>query len=117
LTTFRWRWLASASRTTSVHLIDGQGVPLWLTFARGCWPTPFGWPAPVLLIVGERDPLVLELNREAQLVLGASCALAVVAAATHLFEEPGALEEVSLPAGDWFNRHLVGATAQRVTSP
>ena len=73
--------------------------------------------APVLLIVGESDTLVLELNREAQLALGESCALAVVPAATHLFEEPGALEEVSLLAGDWFERHLVEATAQWVTSP
>jgi putative phosphoribosyl transferase len=63
--------------------------------------------APVLLIVGGRDTLVLELNREAQLVLGASCSLAVVPGATHLFEEPRALEEVSLLAGDWFGRHLV----------
>jgi len=72
-----------------------------------------GWlqkvSAPVLLIVGGRDTLVLELNREAQVALGASCALAVVPAATHLFEEPGALEEVALLAGDWFERHLVAA--------
>ena len=71
--------------------------------------------APVLLIVGGGDTLVLELNREAQPVLGASCALAVVPGATHLFEEPGALDEVSLLAGDWFERHFVGATAQRAT--
>ena len=68
--------------------------------------------APVLLIVGERDTLVLELNREAHQMLGPSCALAVVPAATHLFEEPGALEQVSLLAGDWFERHLVPATVQ-----
>jgi len=71
----------------------------------GAWLN--GVRAPVLLIVGGRDTLVLELNREAELVLGASCALAVIPGATHLFEEPGALEEVSLLAGDWFERHLV----------
>jgi len=70
--------------------------------------------APVLLIVGERDTLVHELNREAQLMLGTSCAVAAIPGATHLFEEPGALEEVSLLAGDWFDRHLVEVTAEVV---
>jgi len=70
--------------------------------------------APVLLIVGGRDEVVLELNREAQLLLPDSCALAVVPGATHLFEEPGALAEVSLLAGDWFERHLVQAGRQAV---
>jgi len=71
--------------------------------------------APVLLIVGGRDALVHELNREAQIVLGELCALAVIPGATHLFEEPGALEEVSLLAGDWFERHLVRATVPQTT--
>ena len=70
--------------------------------------------APVLLIVGGRDTLVLDLNREAQLVLGASCSLAVIPGATHLFEEPRALEEVSLLAGDWFGRHLVTTPAPQI---
>jgi putative phosphoribosyl transferase len=65
--------------------------------------------APVLLIVGSRDELVLELNREAQSLLPPSCTLAVVPEATHLFEEPGALDEVSALAADWFERHLVKA--------
>jgi putative phosphoribosyl transferase len=71
--------------------------------------------APVLLIVGARDSLVHELNREAQIVLGESCALAVIPGATHLFEEPGALKEVSLLAGDWFERHLITATVSQTT--
>ena len=62
--------------------------------------------APVLLIVGGHDEIVLELNREAQRLLHAPSELAVVPGATHLFEEPGALEEVSRLAGDWFERHL-----------
>jgi putative phosphoribosyl transferase len=67
--------------------------------------------APVLLIVGGHDRIVLELNREAQTLLQATSKLAVVAGATHLFEEPGALEEVSLLAGDWFERHLSPANS------
>ena len=63
-------------------------------------------PAPVLLVVGGRDELVLELNREAQRRLNAPSELAIVPGATHLFEEPGALEEVSRLAGAWFERNL-----------
>ena len=67
--------------------------------------------APVLLIVGGRDELVLELNREAQRVLGGPSELSIVPGATHLFEEPGALEEVSRLAAGWFVRHLGAARA------
>lgn len=66
---------------------------------------------PVLLIVGGRDELVLELNREAQRVLGGPSELSIVPGATHLFEEPGALEEVSRLAAGWFARHLGAARA------
>lgn len=62
--------------------------------------------APVLLIVGGRDELVLELNREASRHLRAPWELAVVPGATHLFEEAGALESVAELAGAWFARHL-----------
>ena len=65
--------------------------------------------APVLLIVGGQDEVVLELNREARSILRAASEMAVVPGATHLFEEPGALEEVSRLAGDWFERHLTSA--------
>lgn len=62
--------------------------------------------SPTLLIVGERDPMVLELNQYVRDQLGQPAELAIVAGATHLFEEPGALEQVSELAGDWFLRHL-----------
>ncbi|MCL4435587.1 MAG: dienelactone hydrolase family protein [Thaumarchaeota archaeon] len=62
--------------------------------------------APTLLIVGGRDPIVLELNREVLQRLKCEKELAVVANATHLFEEPGALEEVSRLATDWFSKYL-----------
>ena len=65
--------------------------------------------APVLLIVGGRDELVLELNREALRQLPGEAELAIVPGATHLFEEPGALGEVADLASDWFLRHLAPA--------
>jgi len=62
--------------------------------------------APTLLIVGGRDEVVLELNRQAQKRLRCESRLVVVPGATHLFEEPGALEEVARLAGDWLLSHL-----------
>lgn len=62
--------------------------------------------APTLLIVGGDDPQVLELNDAALHQLQAEAELAVVEGATHLFEEPGALEEVARRARDWFRRQL-----------
>ncbi|MGD0273373.1 MAG: alpha/beta family hydrolase [Gaiellaceae bacterium] len=64
--------------------------------------------APTLLIVGERDTVVLDLNRRAAEELSAECKLEIVPGATHLFEEPGALEEVASLARDWFSLHLAG---------
>lgn len=63
--------------------------------------------APTLLIVGGNDPEVLELNRKAYQRIRAPKELAVVPGATHLFEEPGALERVARLASDWFLRFLV----------
>jgi putative phosphoribosyl transferase len=62
--------------------------------------------APTLLIVGSLDRLVLELNQQALEQLPAEKQLVVVAGATHLFEEPGALEEVARLATEWFSRHF-----------
>lgn len=62
--------------------------------------------APVLLIVGENDETVLELNRDALGRLPGQKKLEVVPGATHLFEEQGALERVAHLAGNWFGRYL-----------
>ena len=62
--------------------------------------------APTLLIVGGRDEVVIQLNREALARLNAPKQLAIVPGATHLFEERGALDEVSRLASDWFIRYL-----------
>ena len=67
-----------------------------------------GVTAPTLLIVGGADPTVLELNREAQKRLRCENDLIVIPGAGHLFEEPGALEEVSHWATAWFVKHLAG---------
>lgn len=64
--------------------------------------------APTLLIVGGADAVVLDLNRRALELLRVERRLAVVPGATHLFEEPGALEQVSSLATDWFAHHLGG---------
>jgi putative phosphoribosyl transferase len=62
---------------------------------------------PTLLIVGERDEAVLNLNRQALTRLTCTKELITIPGATHLFEEPGALEKVATLAADWFKSHLV----------
>jgi len=62
--------------------------------------------APTLLIVGGDDTEVLALNRRAQAQLRCAVEVAIVPGATHLFEEPGTLEEVARLAGDWFAAHM-----------
>jgi putative phosphoribosyl transferase len=63
--------------------------------------------APTLLIVGGHDSTVIDLNRDAMARMRTTVALEIVPGATHLFEEPGALEHVARLAGDWFGRHLI----------
>jgi putative phosphoribosyl transferase len=58
--------------------------------------------APTLLMVGENDPEVLELNKQAQRALRCENKLEIIPGASHLFEEPGALDQVARLAGDWF---------------
>jgi putative phosphoribosyl transferase len=64
--------------------------------------------APTLLIVGGRDVPVIGMNEEALARLQCAKELVIVPGATHLFEEPGALEEVARLARDWFLRYLAG---------
>jgi putative phosphoribosyl transferase len=65
--------------------------------------------APTLLIVGGNDAPIIELNRAALAQLRCEKRLVIVPGATHLFEEPGALDEVARLAREWFERHLVPA--------
>lgn len=62
--------------------------------------------APVLLIVGGNDPVVIDLNKEAMKHLAAEKRLEIIPGASHLFEEPGKLEEVARLAADWFSKHF-----------
>lgn len=70
--------------------------------------------SPTLLIVGGLDFQVLELNREAYALLPAAKELAVIPGATHLFEEPGAIDHVAALTLDWFERHLGTARASEM---
>jgi putative phosphoribosyl transferase len=61
---------------------------------------------PTLLLVGGDDPVVMDLNREALALLPGEARLEIVPGASHLFEEPGTLEQAARLARDWFLLHL-----------
>lgn len=62
--------------------------------------------SPTLLIVGEKDDFVLEVNKEALKKIKHTKKISIIPDATHLFEEPGALEEVAKEATQWFSTYL-----------
>ena len=105
--------LFGASTGAAAALIAAAEVPdqVQLVISRGGRPDLAG-PAleqvrtPTLLIVGGRDPEVLALNKAAAARLSGPAEIAVVPGATHLFEEPGALDRVVELALDRLNRHL-----------
>jgi putative phosphoribosyl transferase len=127
-------WLRSQPDTGSLPVgyfgaSTGAGAALWAAaepdakvaavVSRGGRPDLAGprlpeVTAPTLLIVGGRDRVVLDLNRQAQTRLRGENRLVVVPGATHLFEEPGTLQTVAEAARDWFTSHLV-AVAHPVT--
>ena len=65
--------------------------------------------SPTLLLVGELDTVVIDLNRIAMNRMSAPTELRLIPDATHLFEEPGALETVAHEAAGWFKDHLGGS--------
>jgi putative phosphoribosyl transferase len=69
--------------------------------------------SPTLLIVGGRDTAVIQMNRNAMRQMRAEVVLEIVPGATHLFEEPGALDRVAELAGDWFIRFVQPASSTR----
>lgn len=71
--------------------------------------------APTLLIIGGNDFAVIEMNQQAYVKLHAEKSIQVIPGATHLFEEPGALEEVARMARDWFAAHLAVAARESRT--
>ena len=68
--------------------------------------------APTLLIVGGYDEAVIELNRGAMRQMRAHVELEIVPGATHLFEEPGTLDQVADLAASWFARYLRAARSK-----
>jgi putative phosphoribosyl transferase len=93
--------VAAAQQPQSIHAV----------VARGGRPDLAGAAltrvlAPTLLIVGEHDGTVVELNQRAMQQMRGEVRLEIVPRATHLFEEPGALEDVAKLATAWFAKHL-----------
>jgi len=62
--------------------------------------------APTLLIVGGQDEIVIDLNEQARNQMRCKAKVEIIPGATHLFEEPGALEQVAKLASDWFINHI-----------
>jgi putative phosphoribosyl transferase len=105
--------LFGASTGAAAALIAAAGRPeeVSAVVSRGGRPDLAGEAlpavrAPTLLIVGARDTAVLEMNRAAQALMVAHTELEIVPGATHLFEEPGALDVVAELAAAWFARYL-----------
>jgi putative phosphoribosyl transferase len=103
-----------ASTGAAAALVAAAGSPdaIGAIVSRGGRPDMAGpvlgkVRAPTLLIVGGDDPAVLELNREALAQLRCEKELQIVPGATHLFEEPGALDQVVELARRWFDDHLI----------
>ncbi|UGY91023.1 phosphoribosyltransferase [Streptomyces gobiensis] len=105
---------ASTGAAAALRAAAGADMEIAAVVSRGGRPDLAGPAlaavrAPTLLIVGGNDEMVLDLNRRAQAELRCESQLAVVPEATHLFEEPGALEEVAELARDWFLDHTAPA--------
>jgi dienelactone hydrolase len=102
---------ASTGAAAALRAAASPGVPVGAVVSRGGRPDMAGdvlplVRAPTLLIVGSRDEVVLELNRQAYRRLSCVKRLVVITGATHLFEEPGTLEEAGRWAAEWFVEHL-----------
>src|SRR5579885_2572433 len=98
--------LAAADRPDAVRAVVSRGGRPDLA-----GPALMRVHAPTLLIVGGADAPVIDLNERALGLLEGEKELRIIPGATHLFEEPGALEEVARLAADWFARHLTPAHA------
>lgn len=102
---------ASTGAAAALQTAALVGAPIRAVVSRGGRPDLAmaylpGVTAPTLLIVGGNDDVVIELNQQAFAAITAAKELAIVPGATHLFEEPGTLEEVAGLAADWFEKYL-----------
>jgi pimeloyl-ACP methyl ester carboxylesterase len=103
---------ASTGTASALRAASEPGTGIKAIVSRGGRPDLAGDAlsrvrVPVLLIVGGLDHPVIDLNRQAYELLGGEKEVAIVPGATHLFEEPGALDEVARMASRWFTRHLL----------
>jgi pimeloyl-ACP methyl ester carboxylesterase len=111
---------ASTGAASALRVAAALPVDLKAVVSRGGRPDLAGDQAlsavraPTLLIVGGRDAGVIELNQAAHDRLCCTKELRIVPGATHLFEEPGALEQVAHLAADWFARYLAGTAASHM---
>ena len=106
---------ASTGAAAALNAAATLGSAVCAVVSRGgrpdlAWEQLSRVQAPTLLVVGGDDTEVLELNRRAYAQLSCTRKLAVVPGATHLFEEPGALENVAELAVEWFDSHLPAST-------
>lgn len=103
---------ASTGAAAALRLAAAAGATVAAVVSRGGRPDLAGQDAlqkvsaPTLLIVGGLDDVVIGLNQHACELLSCEKELAIVPGATHLFEEPGTLEQAAQLASDWFVRHL-----------
>ena len=102
---------ASTGAAAALRVAADSGTGIAAVVSRGGRPDLAGPAlaqvlAPTLLIVGGEDGVVVDLNREALAALSGEKALEIVPGATHLFEEPGALEVVAELATNWFVDHF-----------
>ena len=109
---------ASTGAAAALHAAADPDADIAAVVSRGGRPDLAGQKlvlvrAPTLLIVGGADKLVLELNRAAQTRMRCINRLEIVPEATHLFEEPGALDTVARLASRWFTTHLTPAALPR----
>jgi putative phosphoribosyl transferase len=109
---------ASTGAASALRVAAARPEAIAAVVSRGGRPDLAGEAAlarvavPTLLIVGGRDHGVIELNEAARDALaGCECELVLVPGATHLFEEPGTLEQAAALAVGWFSRHLAGGTS------
>jgi putative phosphoribosyl transferase len=112
---------ASTGAASALQVAAMPGMHITAVVSRGGRPDLAGKEvlarvrAPTLLIVGGDDHGVIEVNKTAYGLLHCEKQLSVVPGATHLFEEPGTLEEVAMMAGSWFGSHF--AAVARTTPP
>lgn len=109
---------ASTGAAAALRASANRGEQIKAIVSRGGRPDLAGptvlsqVKAPTLLLVGGRDTSAIALNREAIAQLTCVKQMRVIPGATHLFEEPGTLEQVSTQAADWFSNYLGGAASR-----